>query len=30
MSNALHYHLRRYGVLAIALRHPKLFSKINR
>jgi hypothetical protein len=27
MSNALRFHLRRYGVLQIALRHPKLFAK---
>lgn len=27
MSNALRFHLRRYGVLEVAFRHPKLFSR---
>jgi hypothetical protein len=28
MSNALRYHLRRYGVLEIAFRHTKLFARV--
>jgi len=28
MSNALRYHLRRYGLLQMAFRHPKLFAQI--
>lgn len=27
MPNALRFHLRRYGVLEVAFRHPKLFSR---
>jgi hypothetical protein len=27
MPNALRYHLRRYGVLEIALRHPRLCAR---
>jgi hypothetical protein len=27
MPNALRYHLRRYGVLEIARRHPRLFVR---
>jgi hypothetical protein len=26
--NALHLHLRRYGVLDIAFRHPRLFFRL--
>jgi len=28
MSNALRYHLRRYGLLEIALRHPTLLARV--
>jgi hypothetical protein len=27
MRNAIRFHLRRYGVLEIALRHPRLLAK---
>lgn len=30
MSNALRYHRRLYGLLAIARRHPLLFSRLAR
>ncbi len=28
MSNAMRLHLRRYGLMAIARRHPLLFSRL--
>jgi hypothetical protein len=28
MPNALRYHLRRYGLLEIAMRHPRLFARL--
>lgn len=28
MSNALHYHFRKYGLMDIARRHPVLFSRL--
>ncbi len=28
LSNALRYHLRRYGVLEIASRHPRLLARL--
>lgn len=30
MTNALHFHLRRYGLLEIARRHPILFRRFAR
>jgi hypothetical protein len=28
MLNALRYHLRKYGLLDIALRHPRLLARL--
>jgi hypothetical protein len=28
MVNALRFHLRKYGLLDIALRHPRLFARL--
>jgi hypothetical protein len=28
VSNAMHLHLRRYGMTAIARRHPRLFARL--